>query len=159
MGTLWQWVKGRAPRVKGRPLNNLRNLALWIVIAVMLVLLFNLFQGTGTHTTASAISYSKFTEQVQANQVKKVVFQGEQAKGEFSTGQPFVTTVPEPITAPSPMVMKGSKVTFTPICAPRLIVGPRMQRPEKAQPGWMSFAIVTPGAMKTSSSIVVNWAM
>jgi cell division protease FtsH len=75
-------------------LNNLRNLALWIVIAVMLVLLFNLFQGTGTHTTASAISYSKFTEQVQANQVKKVVFQGEQAKGEFSTGQPFVTTVP-----------------------------------------------------------------
>ncbi len=75
-------------------MNNLRNLALWIVIAVMLVLLFNLFQGTGTHTTASAISYSKFTEQVQANQVKKVVFQGEQAKGEFSTGQPFVTTVP-----------------------------------------------------------------
>ena len=32
---------------EGRPLNNLRNLALWIVIALLLVFLFNLFQGTG----------------------------------------------------------------------------------------------------------------
>jgi len=75
-------------------LNNLRNLALWIVIALLLVFLFNLFQGTGTQTTASAITYSKFTEQVQAKQVKKVTFQGDQVKGELVSGQPFVTTVP-----------------------------------------------------------------
>ena len=75
-------------------MNNLRNLALWIVIALLLVLLFNLFQGTGTQPTASAISYSKFTEQVQAKQVKKVTFQGDQVKGEMASGQPFVTTVP-----------------------------------------------------------------
>jgi cell division protease FtsH len=76
------------------PLNNLRNLALWIVIAVLLVFLFNLFQTTGSHTTASALTYSKFTEQVIQNQVKKVTFQGDQVKGELNTGQPFVTTVP-----------------------------------------------------------------
>jgi cell division protease FtsH len=76
------------------PLNNLRNLALWIVIAVLLVFLFNLFQTTGNHTTASALTYSKFTEQVVQNQVKKVTFQGDQVKGELTTGQPFVTTVP-----------------------------------------------------------------
>ncbi|OAI42591.1 cell division protein FtsH [Rhizomicrobium sp. SCGC AG-212-E05] len=75
-------------------MNNLRNLALWIVIALLLVFLFNLFQGTGTQTTASAITYSKFTEQVQAKQVKKVTFQGDQVKGELVSGQPFVTTVP-----------------------------------------------------------------
>ena len=75
-------------------MNNLRNLALWIVIALLLVFLFNLFQGTGTHTTASAITYSKFTEQVMAKQVKKVTFQGDQVKGELVSGQPFVTTVP-----------------------------------------------------------------
>ena len=75
-------------------MNNLRNLALWIVIALLLVLLFNLFQGTGTQTTASSISYSKFTEQVAAKQVKKVTFQGDQVKGEMVSGQPFVTTVP-----------------------------------------------------------------
>jgi cell division protease FtsH len=76
------------------PLNNLRNLALWIVIALLLVFLFNMFQGTGTHTTASAISYTKFNEDVAAGQVRKVKFQGEQVTGELTTGQPFSTTVP-----------------------------------------------------------------
>jgi cell division protease FtsH len=69
-------------------------LALWIVIALLLVFLFNLFQGTGTHTTASAITYSKFNEQVVQNQVRKVTFQGDQVKGELTNGQPFTTTVP-----------------------------------------------------------------
>ena len=79
---------------EGRPLNNLRNLALWIVIALLLVFLFNLFQGTGTHTDAAAISYTKFNEDVVAGQVRKVTFQGDQVKGELTNGQPFVTTVP-----------------------------------------------------------------
>ena len=75
-------------------MNNLRNLALWIVIALLLVFLFNMFQGTGQHTPASAITYSKFTEQVVQNQVKKVTFQGDQVKGELKNGQPFTTNVP-----------------------------------------------------------------
>ncbi|MGZ5926202.1 MAG: ATP-dependent metallopeptidase FtsH/Yme1/Tma family protein, partial [Rhizomicrobium sp.] len=75
-------------------MNNLRNLGLWILIAVLLVFLFNLFQGTGAHPTASAISYSKFNEQVLQNQVRKVTFQGEQVKGELTSGQAFTTTVP-----------------------------------------------------------------
>ena len=75
-------------------MNNLRNLALWIVIALLLVFLFNLFQGTSQHTPASAITYSRFTEQVVQNQVKKVTFQGEAVKGELTGGQPFTTTVP-----------------------------------------------------------------
>jgi cell division protease FtsH len=75
-------------------LNNLRNLGLWILIAVLLVFLFNLFQGNGTHATASAITYSKFNEEVTQNQVRKVTFQGEQVKGEMVTGQSFTTTVP-----------------------------------------------------------------
>jgi cell division protease FtsH len=62
-------------------LNNLRNLALWIVIALLLVFLFNLFQGTGAHTGAQAISYTKFNEDVVSGQVRKVTFQGDQVKG------------------------------------------------------------------------------
>jgi hypothetical protein len=92
-----------APPVgKGQPLNNLRNLALWIVIALLLVFLFNLFQGTGSHTTASALTYSKFNELVIQNQVKKVTFQGESVKGELNNGQPFTTTVPTTTTRCGP---------------------------------------------------------
>ena len=75
-------------------MNNLRNLALWIVIALLLVFLFNMFQGTGPHTTAAAISYTKFNEEVIAGQVRKVTFQGDQVKGELTSGAAFVTTVP-----------------------------------------------------------------
>ena len=61
---------GAAPPVgEGQTLNNLRNLALWIVIALLLVFLFNLFQGTGTHTAASAMSYTKFNQEVVARAV------------------------------------------------------------------------------------------
>jgi cell division protease FtsH len=75
-------------------LNNLRNLALWIVIALLLVFLFNLFQGTGPHPTAAAISYTKFNEDVVAGQVRKVTFQGDKVTGELTSGQAFATTVP-----------------------------------------------------------------
>ena len=75
-------------------MNNLRNLALWIVIALLLVFLFNLFQGTGTHTSAQAVGYSKFNEYVVGHQVRKVTIQGDQAKGELTNGTAFVTTVP-----------------------------------------------------------------
>ena len=73
---------------------NLRNLAVWIVIAILLVFLFSLFQNNGAHTAAQPLAYSKFIEQVNANQVRKVTFQGDQAKGEMVSGAPFTTTVP-----------------------------------------------------------------
>ena len=75
-------------------MNNLRNLALWIVVALLLVFLFNLFQGTGPHPTASAISYSKFNDDVVAGQVRKVTFQGDKVTGELTSGQTFTSTVP-----------------------------------------------------------------
>jgi len=75
-------------------LNNLRNLALWIIIALLLVFLFNLFQGTGSHTSPSALSYSKFNELVIQNQVREVTFVGESVKGTLTNGSQFSTTVP-----------------------------------------------------------------
>jgi cell division protease FtsH len=75
-------------------LNNLRNLALWIVIALLLVFLFNLFQGTSPHPAATQISYSKFNEDVLSGQVRKVTFQGDKVTGELTSGQAFTTTVP-----------------------------------------------------------------
>ncbi len=75
-------------------MTNLRNLALWIVIAVLLVFLFNLFQNNGAHTQAQPLDYSKFIEQVNSNQVKTAIFTGDAVKGELSSGAQFTTTVP-----------------------------------------------------------------
>ncbi|HJT42211.1 MAG TPA: ATP-dependent zinc metalloprotease FtsH [Rhizomicrobium sp.] len=93
-------------------MNNLRNLALWIVIALLLVFLFNMFQGTGPRTQASALTYSQFTELVVQNQVKKVTFKGDTVQGEMTSGKPFSTTVPNNDDTLWP-ILKAHKVDTT----------------------------------------------
>ncbi|HET7334797.1 MAG TPA: ATP-dependent zinc metalloprotease FtsH [Rhizomicrobium sp.] len=76
-------------------MSNLRNLVLWIIIALLLVALFNLFQGTGNHPNAAAISFSDFNQQVTQGAVKSVTIQGNQVKGQLSNGQAFTTYTPD----------------------------------------------------------------
>ena len=75
-------------------MNNLRNLALWIIIALLLVALFNMFQGSGSHPTASTISFTQFNQEVMQGDVKAVTIQGSQIKGQLSNGQGFTTYTP-----------------------------------------------------------------
>ena len=75
-------------------MNNLRNLALWIVVALLLVFLFNLFQGSTHNVAASAINYTKFRQEVTQNDVKSVTMTGSQIKGELTNGTPFTSVVP-----------------------------------------------------------------
>ena len=76
-------------------MSNFRNLTLWVVIALLLVLLFNLFQSPGTRGTASQVAFSEFTQQVVANDVKSVTIQGKTISGEYKNGQHFTTYAPE----------------------------------------------------------------
>ena len=75
-------------------MNNLRNLALWIIIALLLVALFNMFQGSGSRSNASTITFTEFNQQVVQGAVKKVTIQGDQIKGQLSNGQAFTTYAP-----------------------------------------------------------------
>jgi cell division protease FtsH len=75
-------------------LNNLRNLALWIVIALFLVFLFNLFIGTNQHAPSTDMNYSKFRQEVVQGDVKSVVMQGDTLKGELANGTAFTTVLP-----------------------------------------------------------------
>ncbi|MEI9888667.1 MAG: ATP-dependent zinc metalloprotease FtsH [Rhizomicrobium sp.] len=75
-------------------MNNLRNLALWIVVALLLVFLFNLFQGNSQHTPATAMIYSKFRQEVLSGDVKSVTMTGNTIKGETANGTQFQTVVP-----------------------------------------------------------------
>ena len=69
-------------------MNNLRNLLLWIVIAALLVFLFNLFQTTTHQANTKVLDYSQFITDVNDGQVKKATIQGEQIKGELAGGAP-----------------------------------------------------------------------
>jgi cell division protease FtsH len=75
-------------------LNNLRNLALWALIAVLLVVLFNLFQGQTQHQNARAINFTEFNQQVSDGNVKDVTIQNDQIDGHFENGSAFTTYQP-----------------------------------------------------------------
>jgi cell division protease FtsH len=78
-------------------LNNFgRNIALWIIIALLLLTLFNLFQGQGARTTATPLAFSEFLDRVDDGQVRDVTIAGDHITGHFSgTGQGFTTYAPD----------------------------------------------------------------
>ena len=63
---------------------NYRNLALWAIIAVLLIALFNLFQTPQQRGAVSEIAYSEFLDQVTAGRVKTVTIAGDRITGTYS---------------------------------------------------------------------------
>jgi len=69
-----------------------KNLILWVVIAIVLMSVFNNF--TATQSTTQTLAYSDFIEQVQQGQVKEVTVQGRTIEGVGQNGQRFTTYSP-----------------------------------------------------------------
>ncbi len=70
-----------------------KNVILWVVIAVVLLSVFNSF-GTGPRTV-QAIPYSTFLQQVQDGRVNSVIFDGDKITGDYGSGDRFTTYSPE----------------------------------------------------------------
>ena len=52
---------------------NFRNLGLWVIIVLLLLALFTLFQNPGQHTSANEISFSQLLSEVDNGRVRDVV--------------------------------------------------------------------------------------
>jgi cell division protease FtsH len=86
----------RDPRgTEGRPMNaNLRNFALWVIIVLLLLALFTLFQNPGQRTASQDITFSQLLNEVDQNKVRDVVIQGPEINGTFTNGSSFHTYAP-----------------------------------------------------------------
>ena len=71
-----------------------KNLALWIIIGLLLVALFNLFQSSATRSPQNSLAYSEFINDVNRGQVREVTIQGNTINGKFSDGRSFSTYAP-----------------------------------------------------------------
>ncbi len=91
-----------------------RNLALWVIIALLLVVLFNLFQPGATRTAASQVAYSDFINDVNGGRVRDVVIQGRTISGQLSDGRTFQTYTPEDSTLVQRLTDKGVRVIAKP---------------------------------------------
>ena len=91
-----------------------RNLALWVIIALLLVVLFNLFQpGTG-HNVATQMAYSDFIGKVNSGAVRDVVIQGHTVTGQLTDSSSFQTYTPEDPTLVQRLTEKGVRVIAKP---------------------------------------------
>jgi len=76
-------------------LNNFgRNLALWVIITLLAVALFNLFQNSGQRAGEQQLAFSEFLAQVDNDQVAEVTIQGNDVTGKLRTGGAFKTYTP-----------------------------------------------------------------
>ena len=73
---------------------NLRNFALWVIIVLLLLALFTLFQNPGQRASSQDITFSQFISEVEKNTVRDVVIQGPEIHGTFTNGSSFQTYAP-----------------------------------------------------------------
>src|SRR2546422_1846990 len=73
---------------------NLRNFALWVIIVLLALALFTLFQNPGYRTSDQEISFSQLLNEVDQGRVRDVLIQGPEIRGTFANGRSFQTYAP-----------------------------------------------------------------
>ncbi|SDR32931.1 ATP-dependent zinc metalloprotease FtsH [Pseudovibrio sp. Tun.PSC04-5.I4] len=74
---------------------NFRNFALWVIIGLLLIALFQLFQNPTSRSNTNEIAYSQFVSQAEQGDVREVTIQEQQISGKYSNGGTFQTYAPK----------------------------------------------------------------
>ncbi len=97
-------------------MNNFgKNLALWIVIGLLLVALFNLFQTSSSHGPQSTLAFSDFLNDVKHGQVADVTIRGHNISGHFTDSRGFSTYAPNDPNLVTLLTDKGVRITAAPV--------------------------------------------
>ena len=94
--------------------SNFRNFAIWVIIALLLITLFNLFQNPSQRARSNEISFSQLLDEVDTGKISEVTIAGSQVTGQFSDGRPFQTYAPNDPTLVNRLHEKGVKITAKP---------------------------------------------
>ena len=71
-------------------MGNVRNLAFWVVLMLLVLALFNLFSGPGGNLQSNEITYSEFVDAVESGEVRSVTLDGEQVRFRKTDGGDYV---------------------------------------------------------------------
>jgi len=95
-------------------LSNFKNFALWAVVALLLVALFNLFQSPVERAPSSEISFSQLLVEVDAGNVKDVTIAGNTLTGHFTDQRSFTTYKPDDPTLVERLYNRGVEIVAKP---------------------------------------------
>ncbi|MEE8083889.1 MAG: ATP-dependent metallopeptidase FtsH/Yme1/Tma family protein, partial [Alphaproteobacteria bacterium] len=91
-----------------------RNLALWVIIGLLLIAVFNLFQPPGGGPSSTDLAFSEFIAAVDRGEVNEVTIKGKSIEGTFEGGAPFKSYAPDDPTLVARLTTKGVKITAAP---------------------------------------------
>ncbi len=86
-----------------------KNIIMWVVIAFVLMSVFNNFGGS-KQSSSSALSYSQFINSVNAGQVSKVAIDGPNIVGQTASGERFTTRSPGDIHLVDDLLKNGVEI-------------------------------------------------
>ena len=69
-----------------------KNLALWLVIGMIMIALFNIFNQP--LSSQSNVIFSEFMDQVESGKISEVTIQGDRVSGKYIDGSSFQTMTP-----------------------------------------------------------------
>ncbi len=98
-----------------------KNIILWVVIAVVLMSVFNNF-GTRSNRVDNSLSYSQFLDSVKAGQVQQVVIDENNIKGKMQTGEKFRTYAPNDLHLIDDLLANGVEVKAQPPEEPSMLM-------------------------------------
>ena len=98
------------------PTNYGKNILLWLVIGILLVALFNMFQGNAEHSGYARLAFSEFLDKVEQGQVSDVMIRNNPTKGSTITGHAddgtaFYTQAPDYPGLVDKLSSKGVKIS------------------------------------------------
>jgi len=94
---------------------RLANLATWIVIGLLLVALFNLFQTSSSRGPQSTLAFSDFLNDVNRGQVSDVTIQGNNINGRFTDSRAFTTYIPNNPDLVNRLTEKNVRISAAPV--------------------------------------------
>jgi cell division protease FtsH len=100
----------------------MKNIILWVVIAVVLMSVFNNFGTQGDKGESTALSYSQFIEAVKAGQVQQVMIDEHVVKGKLLAGQTFRTYAPTDAHMVDDLLANGVDIKAVPPEQPSLLM-------------------------------------
>ena len=95
-------------------MSNIKNFALWVIIALLLVALYSLFQSPAQQAASAEINFSQLLSQVDSGTVKDVTIAGDTITGHYADGRAFRTFAPADPTLVDRLYNKGVEISAKP---------------------------------------------
>ena len=95
-------------------MNNFKSIAIWLVVALVLMTVFNQFNTRQQQTTQAQLDYSQFLEEVKQGHITKVTIEGRTLKATNTEGKRITSYAPSDIWLVSDLLKHGVTVEAKP---------------------------------------------